>query len=61
MARKRRKARRVVVKVKQRKCHAFKVKCSGKVYKCRTKGKKLVCKIVGKARKARRKSRRSRR
>lgn len=60
MARRRR-ARRVLVKVKQKRCHAFKVKCSGKVYKCRTKGKKLLCKVVGKARKSRRKARRSRR
>lgn len=51
---------RVVTKVKTRRCRSFKVKCAGKLYRChpgRTHRKGMFCKLIGKAPKARRRSR----
>ena len=55
MARKRRSRRTVKTVARMRKCRSVKIKCAGKLYRChpgRKHRKGMFCKLIGKARKA---------
>lgn len=57
MAKKRTSRRRVKTVAKMRKCRSVKIKCAGKLYRChpgRSHRKGMFCKLIGKARKSRR-------